>query len=218
MAKIAVDIDSTLYDFEKLARNQFLRLSQERDDKSLFMGTYHPWVEWRSPADSCGLDAWLEVIGRCHTRENILTQQPFDGSVDTCWDLIESNHDLMYISSRDEGCYKATRNWLKACNYPAADSLVVCGSDKSEHLADCQYLIDDRPKTVVEFVHNHSWDSSPLERSDGRDVRVERQRLAFVKAYPYNQALTDLSNIYLGPTWDALRYYMEKKGLIDVGA
>lgn len=203
MARIAVDIDSTLYNFEALARDVFLQLAQERDDKSLFMGTYHPWVEWRSPADSCGLEAWLEVIARCHEPKKILAQIPFEGAVDTCWDLVESGHELIYISSRDASTEKATGDWLQACQFPLHNNLVVCGSDKSAHLADVQYLIDDRPKTVIEFVHDYVW------HHDGGD-----QRKAFVKAYPYNQALTDIKNVYLGPTWEALAYYMRDKGLI----
>lgn len=216
MARIAVDVDSTLYDFETLARDEFLKLAIERDDKELFQGAYHPWVEWRSPADSCGVPAWLEVIERCHSTTNIKNQQPFEGSVDACWDLVESGHDLIYLSSRDSETFKATREWLKACEFPDSDKLVVCGSDKSEHLKDCQYLIDDRPKTVVEFVNDFAWRLADVGRI--RRGESARPRLAFVKAYGYNQNLTDLPSIYLGPTWEAFRYYMTKKGLIPDGA
>jgi FMN phosphatase YigB (HAD superfamily) len=60
MAKIAVDIDSTLYDFETPAREAMFKLYKETGDLVYKEGAYHPWTEWRSPADVLGSRALAE--------------------------------------------------------------------------------------------------------------------------------------------------------------
>lgn len=206
-ATVAVDIDSTLYDFETPAREAFAKLAEERGDKSLLRGAYHPWTEWRSPADACGLEVWLDAIAMVHANDVILDQTPFPGSVETCAALVSEGYDLLYVSNRATESYDATLEWLHNCGFPQADSL-ICNqfSDKKAALADCRYLIDDRPKTVVEFVFDYDW---ALRKG------AEEPRKAFVPAYPYNQNLTDIPNVYLAPTWAGLNSYMVSKGVLS---
>lgn len=136
--------------------------------------------------------------------------------------------------------------------------------DKRPHVADCQYLIDDRPKTVVDFVYDFDWEKrvrdhadhiyrlgpsegephseeamqaiddvldkyyeeGPLAKSDFDELyRVQEEaakqytgatrRRAFVKAYSYNQNLTDIPYVYLAPTWSGLAWYMHQKGVLS---
>jgi hypothetical protein len=212
-ALIAVDIDSTLYDFETPAREAFTKLAEERGDKSLLRGAYHPWTEWRSPADACGLEVWLDAIAMVHSNDVILDQTPFPGSVETCAALVAEGYDLLYVSNRATESHEATLEWLHNCGFPQADSL-VCNqfSDKKKALAECQYLIDDRPKTVIEFVFDPDWSASAPSMAFQREVP---QRKAFVPAYPYNQNLTDVPNVYLAPTWAGLNSYMVSKGVLS---
>lgn len=196
MARIAVDVDSTLYDFETPAREAFQKLADERNDKTLFRGLYVPWTEWRSPADACGLDDWLTVIDMVHEPESILAQEPFAGSASVLQALEDEGHELLYITSRKSACHEATAQWLDD-HFPEGE--VICsGSDKSQHLANCQYLIDDRPKTLVEFIY----DFSAFERE------------AFGLMYEYNRALTDINHIYLAPSWEGIRYYLHRMGVL----
>lgn len=223
MARIAVDIDSTLYDFETPAREAFLTLAEKYDDKSLFMGAYHPWTEWRSPADVCGLDRWLEAIAICHDEDAILAQKPFAGAVETCHALQEEGHTLLYISNRATEATDATREWLDRCGFlrEHAEVIALMG-DKKPHMAECQYLIDDRPKTAIEFVYDHDWHNGIGPSWDGPDLDgpyddyySKHARRAFVKAYPYNQNLTDIPKMYLAPTWAGLNYYLVSKGVLS---
>lgn len=201
MAHIAVDVDSTLYDFETPAREAFFRMAEERGDKSLFRGLYVPWTEWRSPADACGLEAWLEAIDAVHHPSSILSQEPFPGAEATLWSLISQGHELVYVTSRKGECHEATFEWIHRY-FPEGE--VICSShDKAEHLTSCQYLIDDRPKTLVEFVHDFDWKS-----------RTDLPRMAFGPMYEYNRALTDIPNIYLAPTWQGIRYYLQREGIL----
>lgn len=204
---IAVDLDSTLYDFESPAREKFLELANERDDKTLLRGVYVPWVEWRSPADATGIDNWLEVIRRVHDDECISEQTPYKGAVETLQALAET-HNLIYISNRATERYQATFDWLSDWEFPIdGDHKLVCtAEDKMPYIAKCQYLIDDRPKTLVEFVYNYQW-----RNSFGADVKP---RKAFGLMFDYNRALTDVPNIYLAPSWRGVNHYLVEKGVI----
>lgn len=244
MSSIAVDIDSTLYDFETVAREGFLVLADKYDDKDLFRGAYDPWIEWRSPADSCGLDIWLEVIALCHAPEVILSRVPFEGAVDTCRALEAAGHELMFISARDGTAEEATEQWLRQQGFLGSNAQVVCAHDKTEHMAECQYLVDDRPKTVVEFVNDPDWNRRLVNEIDRRWTDVYRKywvadrertgqseqdayaahvewyrkqdaRRAFVLEYPYNQNLSDVPGLSLAPTWAGINFYLVKYGLLE---
>lgn len=213
MAKIAVDIDSTLYDFETPAREGFLALAEKYDNKDLFKGAYEPWIEWRSPADACGLDMWLEVIALCHSPEVILSRTPFEGAVETCNALEDAGHTLMFISARDGSAEAATEQWLREQGFLKGDAEVLCAHDKAAHMAECQYLIDDRPKTCIEFVYDAAWKARRGWDELGGD------RKAFVLEYPYNQNLSDVPGLWLAPTWAGINYYLvNKAGLLDAPA
>jgi len=206
MARIAVDIDDTLYSFCDLARRLITEEGFRTGDKQLIQAAYAPWPEWRTPPDLIGLDRWLEVIGWCHDSELIVSQTPYDGARETLDELVDAGHDLLYISNRATETEEATAEWLRRVKFPfhpAYSELVVTDQDKKPFLADCQYLIDDRPKTLVNFIFDPDWD----EAGPGA-------RRAFALTKEFNRGLTDVPHIYLAPTWAGLRYYMAGKGLI----
>lgn len=239
MAKIAVDIDSTLYDFSTPAREGFLKLAAERDDASLKRGAYHAWTEWRSPADACGSDVWMEVIALCHDNDVILDRTPFPGAVETCQALAQEGHELLYISNRAVESAEATDQWLRKWEFPLSDDdheLVCMMEDKRPYLEDCQYIIDDRPKTVIDFIYDYEYESdlragaaryavSHRECCGPTDAATEQaaydqyisrhSRRAFVLSYPYNQNLTDIPHLYLAPTWAGLNDYLVGKGVLS---
>lgn len=208
LAKIAVDIDDTLYNFGEKIREEFFKMAIEKDDKSLLKGAYAPHLEWRSLSDSLSDEIVREAIDRVHSHESIISQTPYEHSVQTLWDLVNSGHELMYISNRDSRCWASTSNWLIINEFPidVQDNNVHCVTgNKEEYLLHCQYIIDDRPSTVANFVNNYTW-----KRSFGS----KNQRKAFGLWFPYNQALTDLDNVYLAPTWLGIQYYLKRKGVI----
>lgn len=278
MAKIAVDIDSTLYDFETPAREAMLRLYKETGDRAFKEGAYHPWTEWRSPADvltdeNGSVKRWLDAIGLCHDANVIESMRPFDGSVETCQALIRAGHELLYISNRATEAAEPTEQWLLDNGFLMhggyiEPSVMCLTGDKAPHMAGCQYIIDDRLKTVVEFVYDHEWkaalklaasrvrahgpeDGDPLysewlealgssldeyyasekpltqeQLTRLNDVgeaaskaHVEKySRKAFVKAYPYNQAATDIPGLYIAQTWAGLNEYLVKEALLPEAA
>ena len=224
MAIIGVDVDSTLYDFETPSRDAALKMWQETGDDAFKEAHYHPWTEWRSPADVLMGDdgiphRWLEVINRVHDDNSILSQVPFTGAVETCQALMRAGHKLIYITNRAASTEAATRTWL--VNNGLLDSaevvmpatLVVTDGDKRPFLEHAQYLIDDRLKTCVQFVYDYDWQFMNGVRKDAGGPGT-LDRVAFVKAYPYNQNATDVPGLILAPTWAGISHYLVKKGLL----
>lgn len=200
MSKIAVDIDNTLYSFEYAAREVYIELAHERGDKSLFKGAYNPWQEWRSMTDTCGDDICGEVITRVHSPEVISRQRPYPQCRVVLQELADDGHELLYISNRDPDTHDATAEWLEDYGFPTG-KLACTFEDKIPLTRDCEYIIDDRPKTLVQFAYDDGWEGG---------------RLGFGMAFPFNQALTDVPRIYLAPTWTGIRYYLIDKGVLSV--
>jgi 5'(3')-deoxyribonucleotidase len=204
MARIAVDIDSTLYDFCGLACRIMGQLAEERGDERLRNAAYSTsWTEWRTPIDLAGAEAWQEVVDICHKPAIIGDQVPYPGATEALWKLREAGHDLVYVSNRDPSTLKPTTDWLWRKGFPTLSAEVLCHTDdKLASIKDCQYLIDDRPKTLVEFLRMHTF-----QRCD----RYGNYAKAFGLVTPYNRGLTDVPGIYLAPNWDLLSRYLWTK-------
>lgn len=211
MSSIGVDIDDTLYSFNNLAREVIIDVALEDGDKRLQRGAYCAWGEWRSPSDVSDPDAWLKVIERCHSSQHIAAQVPFPGAVATLWELVDSGHDLHYISNRRPDSYQDTHDWLYAWGFPIeAPHMLSCNyDDKLAQLRDCQYLIDDRPKTLVQFVYEFYW------KQKHGSAFSDHQRHGFGLYMPYNAALTDVPRIKLAPNWKLLRQYLIEQHVLQ---
>jgi len=205
-AKFGVDLDDTLYAFGDAVREEFFRMSVEKNDKSILKAAYAPFTEWRSLTDALEGDIIYEAILRVHDKAD--EQTPFKGSANTITELHKSGHEILYITSRLEKYYEATSKWLYFWGFPQSNNLLCVQGSKIPHVRDCKYLIDDRPETVVDFVTDSTW-----KRWSGI-TDPDRQRKAFGLWFPYNQALTDIKNVYLAPNWFGIDYYLKRKGLI----
>jgi len=203
MARIAVDIDSTLYDFCGLACRVMGQLAEERDDQRMRNAAYATsWPEWRTPIDLAGEEAWEEVVEICHRPDTIRRQMPYVGAAEVLWDLSYAGHHLTYVSNRAPSTIKPTLEWLRSNGFPF-DTVLCHQDDKLASIRDCQYLIDDRPKTLVGFLARN-YCVTPMADS-------HTPRKAFGLVTPYNRGLTDVPNIYLAPNWSLLGTYLENK-------
>lgn len=192
-ADIAVDIDSTLYDFETPFRQAYLDLAIESGDKDYFRGAYHGWFEWRSPLDACGDKAFGAALDMVHSPETIMTRTCFDGAIET---LSKFKGKIAYVSNRDESLSDVTQSWIEFSGLPDGEVLCVL-DDKTKYISGCKYLIDDRPKTLCDFVYG------------------DDNRKAFGLLYEYNRALTDIDKIFLAPTWAGIDYYLQREGAYE---
>jgi hypothetical protein len=211
MAFVAVDIDDTLYSFATLARQVLADEAYSRDDEVLKRAAYAPWTQWRTPPDMMGEDRWMEIIALCHDENKILEQTPFDHAVDVVTELAQ-HHEVVYVSSRAAERFDVTDKWLKDSGFPHG-VLTCSGSDKVEHLKRCQYLIDDRPSTLVRFVYDYGWIADGHCLKDGEFIE-SKQRRAFGLMTEFNAALTDVPRISLAPNWSLIRHYLKKKEVL----
>lgn len=202
MSKVAVDIDDSLYDFGGLAQEMIVQLAAKNNDKRLQKAAYSSWNEWRTPNDFLEGE-WQSIIDMCHRDHVIRSQIPFKNAVSTLRKIFSAGNDIIYISNRSESAYDATYEWLQAHGFPQSKSLVCTTGDKRPFIEDCRYIIDDRPKTLVEFVYDYDWQR---QEWDGHLNRV-----AFGLFCEYNRALTDVPGIYLAPNWTLLEKYIEEK-------
>lgn len=227
MASIAVDIDDTLYSFTDEAREQLSLMIDEPEyepySEQLQHALYANWNQWRTPFELCGFDAdgnslWLAVIDRCHDSDAILRQQPFVGAVEVTNELVEAGHKLVYISNRATETEEATQQWLTAKGFPVGE-LVVTSGDKGPYLRECQYMIDDRVKNVIDFMYDLKWTMKyaqyPLGHADDWELPARHKRQAFVRVTDFNNGLTDVKGLWLAHTWAGLRRYMVKVGLLE---
>jgi hypothetical protein len=168
------------------------------------------WTEWRTPIDLVGWTSWNAVVDACHTPERILTQIPYDGAPEALWDLA-GPHELVYVTNRDPSTAEPTKQWLIERGFPMSrlETLLCHTDDKLASIRDCQYLIDDRPKTLVGFVYAHWTDAINWSR---------HERKAFGLVTPYNRGLTDIPGIYLAPNWPLLGRYLRSKIPTEVGS
>lgn len=202
MAKIAVDVDDTLYSFTALAREVCALEAERHGDKVLERAAYAPWTEWRTPPDLMGLDKWLHVIDLCHDDDMILSREPYTSSQDVLYELVDQGHEIMYVSTRATERRDATAEWLKINEFPEGE-LHCVGQDKEQVIRNCRYLIDDRPKNLIQFVYSSGWKEDHTE---------DEARIGFGLMTEFNRALTDVPNIYLAPpgNWRLLRHYLQK--------
>jgi hypothetical protein len=198
MSVVAIDIDETLYSFDEEVRGAFFDLAVEKGDKSILRAAYSNNQEWRNLVDhDTGLA--YKAIERVH--EQATSQIPFKGAVDVV-QRIGAEHTIKYVGSRFKKHYQGTKNWLNYWDFPEGDLICVEHTDsKQNYFDDVQYLIDDRPRTIIEFLH---------------EPYYEGERKAFGLWRQYNQNLTDVKSVYLAPTWRGLEYYLERKGVINV--
>lgn len=199
--KIAIDIDETLYSFDSALRDVVFEIAEERDDKSVLKLAYSNNHEWRNLVDH-DKELAFEAIERVHS--NCLEYDVFPGVHETLWAIKNSSVQIKYVSHRKSVHQRNTELWIALQDLPNGE--VVCADptqSKSHYLYDCSYLIDDRPRTLLDFLYKEDW------------LYSGEPRKAFGLWRPYNQNLTEINNLYLAPTWKGLNYYLRRKGVIQ---
>lgn len=203
---IGVDVDDTLYSFAQAAREELADWTGP-DRERFRSAAYAQWTDWRSADELCD-GRFFDVIKKVHSDAVIKRQKPFPGSKKVLKELDEAGHRMRYITSRDGKCKTATADWLfDVCGFPEGE-LICSYDDKIPRISDCRYIIDDRPKTLVQFVYDFQY-----KYKHGSE---HKKRMGFGIHATQNMSLTDVPGIYLAPTWGLLRRYLVEKGeLID---
>src|SRR5215204_7555899 len=140
MAKIAIDIDSTLHHYWDLLQ----RVARDRYGVDL---PYEEQRDWGITA--LERDALIHCVEETHTDENIEAAVPYPGAVETVRAWHDAGHWIHVTSHRAEGCQTATQRWLD--DIGLRHHQLYCSYDK---IARCReigidVLIDDSPRNLV---------------------------------------------------------------------
>ena len=163
MAKIALDIDSTLHEYWGLLQ----RVVRER------YGVELPYEDQRGWGITVlERDAVVHCIEETHSDENILAGVPYDDAVETVREWYEAGHWIHVTSHRRIQTASATRRWLEQIGMPYHD--LHCSFDKVSRCAELgiHVLVDDSPVNIerareagiVPATIIHPWNEELVER------------------------------------------------------
>ena len=162
MARIALDIDSTLHHYWDLLEG----IAQAR------YGIALPYAEQRDwGITQLERDQLVACVTETHSDENIEGAEPYEGAVEAVTRWHEAGHFIHVTSHRREECAPATHRWLEAVGFPYDD--LHCSFDK---LTRC-----------VELEIDVLVDDSPVNIAGAR----ERGMLAATLVHPWNEELVD---------------------------
>ena len=180
MAKIALDIDSTLHHYWDLID----RISQERYGVQL---PYEEQTDWGITL--LERDQLIACVEETHSDENVLSAEPYPGAVETVRRWSEEGHWIHVTSHRSGRAYEATERWLKSIGMPYDD--LHCSYDKIARCVDLgiQVLVDDSPVNL-------------------RQARAEGIVAATI-VHPWNQELVDTDGVIGGADWPELSERLE---------
>jgi uncharacterized HAD superfamily protein len=179
MARIALDIDSTLHPYWDLLQ----RVVRER------YGLELPYEEQRDwGITQLERDAVIHCVEETHSDENIAAGVPYPDAVETVRGWHEQGHWIHITSHRRTSTYAATESWLDAIGLPYHD--LHCSFDKVPRCIELEIdvLVDDSPVNIakareagiVAATIVHPWNEELVER-DGvigaRDWRGLRREL-----------------------------------------
>ena len=175
MARIALDIDSTLHHYWALLQ----RIARERYGVDL---PYEEQRDWRITA--LERDALIHCVEETHSDRNIEAAEPYPGAVEVIRRWHEGGHWIHVTSHRRDTARPATERWLDAIGLPYDD--LHCSFDKVSRCVELgiDVLVDDSPVNIVRAR--------------------EAGMLAATIVHPWNEELVGRDGIVGGRDWPAL--------------
>jgi uncharacterized HAD superfamily protein len=176
VAKIALDIDSTLHPYWDLLQ----RVVRERYGVEL---PYDEQSEWGIRA--LERDAVIHCVEETHSDENILAGVPYENAVETVRDWHAQGHWIHVTSHRRAQTAEATARWLDRLEMPYDD--LHCSFDKVTRCRELgiHVLVDDSPVNIVR----------------AREAGI----LAATIAHPWNREVVERDGVIAASDWSGLR-------------
>jgi uncharacterized HAD superfamily protein len=179
MARIAIDVDSTLHHYWDL----LAELSERRFGISL---PYDEQTTWSIGA--LEQDQLRSLVAETHSDEHVLAAEPYPGAVETVRAWHADGHWIHVTSHRAGTAHRATERWLERIGLPYDD--LHCSYDKITRCVELgvDVLVDDSPVNLTRAAEHgiqgativHPWNAQ-LVATDGvigaRDWRELRSRL-----------------------------------------
>jgi 5'(3')-deoxyribonucleotidase len=176
MARIAIDIDSTLHPYW----DQLEAIAERRYGVKLPYAEQRTWGITQLPEEQL-----RACVVETHEDRNILAAQPYPGAVETVESWSRAGHWIHITSHRATTCHAATAEWLSKIGLPFDD--LYCSYDKVARCVelDVDVLVDDSPVN--------------LERA------AEEGILGATLIHPWNEELIDGARIVGARDWPGLR-------------
>jgi hypothetical protein len=180
MAKIALDIDSTLHDYWPL----FRRVVHERHGLDLPYEEQRQWGTTLLPREQV-----IACIEETHSDENILAAEPYPDAVETVAAWHAAGHWIHITSHRYDYARGATGKWLERIGMPFDD--LHCSFDKVSRCVELgiDVLVDDSPVN--------------LEKA------VEADIVGATLIHPWNEDVVDSGRAIGATNWRELREKLE---------
>jgi uncharacterized HAD superfamily protein len=182
MARIALDIDSTLHHYWDLFRS----VMRERAGVDLAYEEQTDWGITQVPQEVV-----RSAVMETHSDENIAAAEPYPDAVATVQAWHRQGHWIHVTSHRAESCGPATAKWLDELGIPYDD--LHCSYDKVTRCVELgiDLLVDDSPVN--------------LERARAAGI------LGATLLHPWNRELEGQDGIVTARDWRELRELLEPR-------
>jgi uncharacterized protein len=180
LARIAIDIDSTLHHYWDLFRS----IVRERYGVDLAYENQTDWGITELPQEFL-----REAVSETHSDHNIASAEPYPGAAETVRTWHEQGHWIHITSHRAESCAPATARWLEEVGIPFDD--LHCSWDKVTRCVELgiDILIDD----------------SPVNLARARDEGI----LGATILHPWNREFEGQDGVIVANDWEELRERLE---------
>jgi hypothetical protein len=176
LARIAIDIDSTLHHYWDLFRS----IVRERTGVDLAYETQTDWGITRIPQEEL-----RAAVMETHSDENIATAEPYPGAAETVREWRDAGHWIHITSHRATSCAPATAKWLEQTGIPYDD-------------LHCSY---DKVSRCVELGIDVLVDDSPVNLTRAREEDI----LGATLVHPWNRELEGQEGFVFANDWQELR-------------
>jgi uncharacterized HAD superfamily protein len=182
VARIAIDIDSTLHHYWDLFRS----IVRDRYGVDLAYERQTGWGITQIPQELV-----RDAVTETHSDANIAAAEPYPGAAETVRHWHERGHWIHITSHRAESCAPATARWLEQAGIPFDD--LHCSWDKVTRCVelDIDVLIDDSPVN--------------LERARQEGI------LGATLRHPWNREFDGQDGIVIADDWRELRERLEPR-------
>ena len=180
MARIALDIDSTLHDYWDVFRS----IVHERYGVDLAYEDQTDWGVTHLPQELL-----REAVMETHSDQNIAAAEPYPGAAETIQAWHEQGHWIHVTSHRAQSCAPATARWLDQVGIPFDD-------------LHCSY---DKVTRCVELGIDVLVDDSPVNLERARAVGI----LGATIIHPWNASLADADGVIVAHDWHELHERLE---------
>jgi hypothetical protein len=182
---IQIDVDSTLYDADKL----FYQLAKEQGIK--WPRNNNCWLPaekiFREDGTPCGREDLVRIFRKAHSYEYVMQQKPYARSAETLGRIAAVPEvEIAYVSDRNEQQTGALRDWLEINGFLfSEDAHVQATKDKRHWMRERkpEIVVDDRVRTMMMARYELGSYVVSLEHAHNANLRGEVEHIYLAKKW-----------------------------------